>query len=188
MGFAGLTGCASTPAAKEGDQFFSGQVEIKNHQTEKTHYLKIDVAIRPQDNVRIESYFGALGYPVGVLTMNSKQALLLDSVRKKAYFTKKPKEALKRVLKTGLSPKDFIAIFTESFRMSTAWDCVKPTGDFDKECKSGDLKMTWKADGADKKLTFTSEKSTISIVYQKADRGKAIFKQKIPDNYKKIKL
>lgn len=141
----------------------------------------------PNNLLRVEAYYGFLGYPVGILTVSGEQALFVNYVNRKAYKTNKGSEVLEKLLKVDVAPKTIISFFTENFELDPSWKCRLTSKR--KICSQKELTVDWHITKDNKKsLTVDSYKSTVTFIYEKAASGSNSFELKIPKDYRVIEI
>lgn len=178
-------GCTTTDKSKGGIQFFEGTAQIYNKKKDKTDYASFRLSIKEPGQLRLAAFVGFIGYPLGVLTINGKEAMLVDHIKHRVYLAKDGSSALKKLLKIELQPREIIAAFLQKMNEVPGWSCPK-----EGHCHKGNIevKVIGTSEPGQLQTSVNSEKATVSFVYTKAQSGSTRFKQKTPKGYRQKTL
>lgn len=180
--------CQTMPKADwEKLRFFSGKTLIVDKIKQKQDWVYFSATAEYPDRLRIDAYLGLLSIPLGTLVIDQNHAEFINLIEGKIYKTDDGSAVLEKLLKTAISPRDIIAIFSEKFPLRAPWQCVVEGAHH--KCTQNDIQIDWDASNSDNKtLQIESVKAKINFSYQDKSSGKTDFKPKEPKSFEVIHL
>lgn len=168
-------------------QFLSGKALIYDKIKNKQDWVNFTATVAHPRQMRMDVYLGLLNIPLGVLVIDDNNVVLVSSVEKKIYKTTESDRVIEKLLKTSVSSREIISIFSEKLPLGPEWTCDLQNAS--SKCQRDKLNVTWdKAEDDKKTLTLDGPKAKIEFVYLEKGSGKSDFKLKEPSQYEIINL
>lgn len=184
-----LTACATTSGSRlpENTKFFAGRAEIFDKRKNKNERIHFYAAASSPDLLRIEVTAGMLNVPLGTLVLRGSEAQFVNLIEGKDYRSEDGSRALERLLKTKITPRQLVALFSEDFPLPQPWQCRRQFAD-QMKCENVDLFLDWQKDDKNRQLNIESEKSTINMKYSEDKRRNVNFEWLSPRGFEKVTL
>lgn len=172
-------------------RFYKGKAQVVDKKKDKTEWVYFNTTVAYPRQLRMDLNLVLLNISLGTLTINDNKAQLLSATEGKAYITDDGSRLLLKLMKTELSSRDVIAVFSEQYPLP-GWQCETAEGSNETKfrCAKGDIQLAWEAlpTSADRQLIIESSRSKVTFVYKPLSSGNTDFELPIPKKFQIIKM